>query len=144
MLRLAEHLSGRSFFDKPSPIHDQQTARDTSDDAEIMRNPYDGRPSGLLQFLNKADDLLLYGDIECSGRLIGDHKFRSQDKSHGYYNSLAHASGKFVREGLAGAVGLRNADLAEDVDRTLLCFAAIDAVHAARLRDLIADAHDGI
>ena len=54
------------------------------------------------------------GDIKPGGRLIHDEQFRIADQRHGDGDALLHAAAQFVRVALGDALGVNEADIAEN------------------------------
>ena len=59
----------------------------------------------------------LDGHIECGGRLIGQQQAGAAGEGHGDHDSLPHAAGELVRVFMQAALGLRNAHLAQHLQR---------------------------
>ena len=70
-----------------------------------------------LDVLQQLDDLRLHGDVERSGRLVGDEELGLVGERHGDHDALALAAGKLMRIAAEPALRVGNADLGEDLDR---------------------------
>ena len=86
------------------------------------------------QLVEQVDDLLLNGNVQCGGRFIGNDELRVTSQCHCDQNALTLATGKLVRVGLEGALGIQAHQLKE-----FLCAAGSAAL--GQLLHLCLDEH---
>ncbi len=98
-----------------------------------------------LEVADQRQDLLLRGDVERGGRLVGDQQLRFQHQRHRDHDALALAAGEAVRIGGEDALDLGQADLLHHVEDALLARLGVEiGVGAQDLVDLAADRHHRI
>ena len=98
-----------------------------------------------LQADQQIEDLLLDGDVERGGRLVGDQQLGIAGDGHGDHDALALAARHLVREGPQPLGRVGNADLRQQLDGAGAARGAVHAhVEAQHLLDLEADGEAGI
>ena len=65
----------------------------------------------------QVEDLRLDGDVQRSGRLVGDQQLRLAGERHRDHRTLAHPAGELVRVVVQTLLGARDTDLLEQLDR---------------------------
>ena len=116
------------------------------DDAEIVRDEKKRELELAAQFLQQFENLLLHGDVERGGGLVGNEHARIRGKGHGDHDALAESAGKLMGKlpGPARRIGNSGEfERAQDA-RAKVGVAEARLVHANGFGDLSADAHDGI
>ena len=108
-------------------------------------------PELVAQVPQQVEDLGLHGDVEGGRRLVGDDEARVQRQRHGDDDALLLAARELVRVVVDARFRVRDADLAEDLDRPRLgllgrdlAAAASAGVCAEALGDLPADREDRV
>src|SRR5258708_222237 len=61
-----------------------------------MRNEDNGHVELLLKGSQQFDDLSLDGNVQCSGRFVGNQQLGVGRESHGNHDTLLHATGHLV------------------------------------------------
>ena len=97
MARRREERGGRSGLDGLPGIDDADFVAELGDDPEIMRHEQHRQPELLCQLAQQDEDLLLRGDVERGGRLVGDHQRRIAGERCGDQQALPLAAGELVR-----------------------------------------------
>ena len=72
------------------------------------------------QVVDQLQDLRLRRHVEGGRRLVGDEELRLERQRHGDHHPLALAAGELVRIGAGDQLGIRQADLVEELERALL------------------------
>ena len=93
MKRAIQHLIDVASLDDPTGVHHGNFIRKTSDDRQIMGDPYKRRSGIAAQFLGKGKDLRLQCHIQCRRRFVGDDQVRPVQHGDGDANTLSHPSG---------------------------------------------------
>jgi hypothetical protein len=136
----AEELLGVAILHALAAIHHQDGVRQLGDHAQVVGDDDDRGVELVLQIADQVEDLRLDGHVERGGRLVGDQQLRVADQRHGDHGALPHPAGELVRVVVDPALGLRDADPAQHVDRPLAGHLLRDVVvHPVRLDDLGAD-----
>ncbi len=146
MLRRAQNLPNRARFDDPPGVHDGDAIRRLRDDAEVVRDEQQRQAERPLHFAQQVEDFGLDRDVERRRRLVGDDERRLAGEGDRDHHALPHAARQLVRIVVHAPAGIRDADRGEKVDRARAGGPAArrTAVDEQRLRDLVADAEDGI
>ena len=76
----------------------------------------------MAEIVEEVEDLLLDGDVEGGGGLVGDEELRTIDDGHGDHDALAHASGELVGIGAGAAVGFGDGNVAHGLDGEFVGF----------------------
>ena len=109
MLRAGEQFLDRCLLDLAAGIHHDDALRRLRHHAEIVGDE-DYRGAELaLQVEDEVEDLRLNGDVQRSGRLVGDQHLGIAGERHGDHGALAHAAGELVRIFLRPLFRLRDA-----------------------------------
>ena len=87
------------------------------DDAEIVGDHDHGRAELLLHALDEREDLRLGRDVERGRRLVGDDQVGVVDQRHRDHHALAHAARELVRVVVDPALGARDADRLQELER---------------------------
>ena len=146
MTRVTQDIGDRTFLDDTSGVHDGDAIGNLRDDAEIMGDEEKRKIELAPQFLQQFEDLLLNGDVERGGGLVGDEHAGIGGESHGDHDALAQAAGKLMRELVGAARGIGNSGEFERTQepRVEVGIAEARLVHANRFSDLRANAHDRV
>ena len=97
------------------------------------------------QLVEQVENLLLDGDIERGGGLVGDEQLRTVHDGHGDHHALPHASRKLVRITAGALVRFVDGEVAHAFDSSMPCFGFRDAVMGQHgFGDLLAHAHHWI
>ena len=97
MGRRLEQGPRRAFLDDAPAIHDGDAVADMIHHREVMADQEKGDAEITLEILEKVEDLRLDRDIERAHRLIGDDQARLGDEGASDGDSLALATGEFMR-----------------------------------------------
>lgn len=89
------------FFDDPSGVHDNHAVAVLGDESQVVRDEDGGGSHVFSHVAQEGEDLVLDGDVEGGGRLVGDDEFRFAGEGDGDDDALLHAS----REGVRVAFG---------------------------------------
>ncbi|RMM84563.1 hypothetical protein ALQ75_05434 [Pseudomonas savastanoi pv. glycinea] len=127
MLRRFEQRLAIGLLDNLAGTHDADALRHAMNQIEIMTDQQQRHVQALLQLLEQQEDLALHGDVQRSGRFVGNQQFRLARQRHGNHHPLALASGQFVRVGFQAFFRLLNADHFQQFDNAFLRFTATDA-----------------
>ena len=140
-LRVDQDLLARAVLDRAAGVHHQHVVGHLGDHAEVVGDDDDRGVELPLEVLQQVEDLGLHGDVERGGRLVGDQQRRVVDQPHRDHRPLPHAAGELVREVVDPAVGLRDADPVEHLDRLApgVALGRIRVVHQVGLGQLAAD-----
>lgn len=82
---------GGPLFDDPAVLHHHHVVREPLDHGEIVADQQQ-RPAGAEALLEEVEYLGLDGDVEGSGRLIGDEDPGVQRESRGDQRPLAQTA----------------------------------------------------
>jgi hypothetical protein len=88
---MTKYFSSQTRFDDVTAVHDQHSACNAGDHAQIVSDPNHRHPQVGLQLTDKVDDLLLDGDVESGGRLVCDEDPGSERQGDGDHDSLTHS-----------------------------------------------------
>ena len=96
---LSIRMSGRvediglgAKFDEASGVHDSDAIGYVRNDSQIVRDEEHGESELVAQLVEQIENLLLDGDIERGGRLVGNEELRAVDDGHGNHHALPHAN----------------------------------------------------
>ena len=117
VLRVVEELPSRRALDDAAGVHDNDLVCDLRDDAQVVRDQDDRGVELVLELVDQLDDLRLDRHVERRRRLVGDQQIRLIGQGHGDHHALALASGELMRVGPQTALGLGQADQAQQLDR---------------------------
>ena len=133
------------MLDDPAGIHDRHLVRLLGHHPEVVRDEDHRHAVALAQRAQEIEDLRLDGDVQRGGGLVGDQHARLARDGDGDHHPLPHAAREAVRVVARAALGLRNADLVEQLDGAAPRGPAADApVQPDGLGDLAADGEDRI
>ena len=107
----------RALLDDASRVHHRDAIGHARDHAEVVRDQHDGGAVRLAHPPDQAQDLRLDRDVERGRRLVGDQHRGLAGERHRDHHALAHAAGELVRIVVRAALGLGDADLAQQLDR---------------------------
>ena len=141
MLRVVEHLGGRSRLDDLAVLHHDHAVRPVGRDGQVVRDEQDGRAAACRQVGEQVQHASLDRHVERAGGLVGDDQLGLARQRDPDEDTLAHAAGQLVRVLPGAGGGLVDADGREDLDGpgpgTAAARAAVEAQH---LGHLVADA----
>ena len=92
---LEQRLDRRPLDDLPG-IHHGDLVAHFRDDAEVVGDEHDGGADLVFQLPKEVEDLRLDGDVERSGRLVGDQQLRSARERNRNHRALPHATGEVM------------------------------------------------
>ena len=84
----------------------------------------------------QLQDLILDGDIERRGRLIGEEELGAGRKGNGNHHALAHAARELMRIGIEPRAAVGDADHAQELDGARPCRLAGEARLYSRLSSI--------
>lgn len=96
MNRRAADLARWSEFHQPPEIHHGGSLAEMFDHGQVMGNEQVGQSPGLLQFLEKLNNLCLDADIQRAHRLVTDNHARFNCQGTGNANALALAAAELM------------------------------------------------
>ena len=145
MTRPREDGIGIALLDDARGVHDVDAVGIAGHDAEIMRDDDQRDVEPARELLHQLQDLRLDGDVERRRRLVGDDELGVAGKADGDHHALAHAAGELVRILVEAALGIGDADQAQQLDRARARrrFGHLQ-VDEERLHDLQADRQDRV
>ena len=136
----AEEPPDRPLLDLLAAPHDDHPVGDLGHHPHVVGDEHHRHPDLLLELLDEAQDLGLYGDVERRRRLVGDQQLRLAGERHGDHDALAHAAREHVRVVLQPLLRVGDAHPPKQLDRRPLGLGRRHgAVVAERLGDLEAD-----
>ena len=145
MARVGKKGGDGGAFDDATGIHNVHMVAGLGDDSEVVGDEDDGGAQILLAFADEIEDLLLNGDVEGGGGLVGDEEFGLGDESHGNHDPLAHAAGEFMGVAVDAGFGIGDADFGEGFDGASARFVALDVeMESERLGELVHNLEVGI
>jgi hypothetical protein len=100
IVRGAEHLVGCPDFDDSSASHHRDSRGELRDHGKTVRNENQGEREFSLETSQQFQNLRSDRNIQRRNRLVCDYKLRSQYQSSRDPNSLALASGEFMRKAI--------------------------------------------
>jgi hypothetical protein len=141
----AKDIGLRTKFYQVSSVHDGNAIGDVRNHGKVVRDEEHREPELAAKLVEQIENLLLDGDVECSGRLVRDQQLRAIHNGHGDHDALPHASRELV--GIAAGALLRIGDgnfaHALNCATHRICFRD-PMMREDGLGDLIAHAHDWI
>ncbi len=142
---LANSVLRRREFDEPSAVHHRDLVGVAGHDAEVVGDEDDRHVAVTALLTDQFEDLGLHGDVECRGRLVGEQDRRATGEGDRDHHALAHATRQLVRVLVESALGLGDADVAQQLGRGGAGVAPVHVeVQLQRLGDLLADLHQRI
>jgi hypothetical protein len=140
-----EHLLGLAELDDLAVAHHADPVGHLGHHPEVMGDEHHRHAVAALQVEDQLEDLGLGGDVQRRGRLIGDQQLRLQRQGHGDHHPLALAPGELEGVGADRLLGLRDADLDEQVQGLGLALPVVQlAVGLEDLADLGTDPHQRV
>src|SRR5208282_2805871 len=112
-----ENVDLGTEFDQVAGVHDGDAIGDVRNDGEIVRDEEHRQSEFVAKVVEQVEDLLLDGDIESGGGLVGDEQLRAVDDGHGDHDALAHASGELVRIAAGALLRIGDGNVAHAFDR---------------------------
>ena len=97
MIGAAQYLFGQAELHQIAAIHHRHLVGNVGDHAHVMGHQHAAHLTLFAEGADKLEDLILNGDVECCGRLIGDDQLRIAGERDGDNHPLTHATGKLVR-----------------------------------------------
>lgn len=146
VLRIAQDFIDGAGFDDLATEHDGDAVHDAADDAEIVGDEDDGHVEIPAELGEEVHDLLLDGDVEGGGGLVGDEELGLGAEGHGDHDALLHAAAELVRVGVETLAGIDDAHFVEPLDDFVIAsgFGDIGAMQGEGFANLGADGEDGI
>ena len=116
VLRRGEDVGRRAALDDLAVIHDAHPVGHLAHDAEIVGDEQHRHVELGLELGEQLEDLRLDGDVERSGRLVGDEQVGLVGERHGDHHPLTLAAGELMRIAVEPALGIVDADLIEQIE----------------------------
>ena len=91
-----EHALGAALLDDLALGHDADPVGHLAHHAEVVGDQQERHVETLLEFVQKLEDLRLYGDVQCRRRFVRDQKIRFVGKRHRDHDALPLTPGEFV------------------------------------------------
>lgn len=136
-----EDLPHRRVFVDAAVVHHHHFVGELADQLQVVADEQHRHAVLLLQAGQELQDLLLDGDVQRGGRLVGDQQLRLAGDGHRDHHPLLLAAGQLVRVAAHLALRRRQADFLQQRQRALLRrLAANPGVQHQRFDDLFADA----
>ena len=141
-----EDLPDAALFDDFPKTHHADFFGIVVGEAEVVGDEDDGHAHLPLQVVQEVKDFRLDGDIQRSGRLVGDKQVGAVDERHGNHDALQLSAGKFVRVLFEAAFGFTDADAFKQAFATVVVVGGggLGVVGVDRFAELCADAHVGV
>ena len=133
MVRAVEERAPVGALHGAAGVHHEHVVGDLGDEAEIVRDQDDRGAELGLQAPHQVDDLRLHGDVERRRRLVRDQQLRIQRQRHRDHRPLPHAARELVRVVVDAALGPRDPDEPEQLDRPLCAPVARDTSSCTRI-----------
>ena len=141
---LEQHLGGGLLHDA-SGVHHGDVVGASGHHPEIMGDQHHGHVALALLVGEQVEDLVLDGDIEGGGRLVGEQQLRRAGQRNGDADPLAHTTRQLVRVIVEPALGFGYANAPQQIDCPLPRVPPVDTeVVFDVLGELAADADDGV
>ena len=84
---------GRRLLDHFAGVHDTDAVGPLGNDAHIVSNEQDAHFEFSAKIVEDVENLSLNGDVEGSGRFVGNQELGLTDESHGDHHSLTETAG---------------------------------------------------
>ncbi len=140
-----ENIGLGAELDQVAGVHDGDAIGDVRDDGEIVRDEKHRQSEFVAEVVEQVEDLLLDGDVERGGGLVGNEELRAVDDGHGDHDALPHASGELVRVAAGALLGVGDGNIAHAFDSSAPSFRFGNMpMSENRFRDLVPDTHDGV
>src|SRR4051812_11325242 len=123
-------------------VHDRDAVGDVAHEREVVSDEKVGQAEVALQRLEQVHDLRADRHVERGHRLVEHDHLRVERERASEADPLPLAAGELVREAIR--VFRAEADRAQQLVDPLAAAVTVDAVHAQRLRDDLADRHTRI
>jgi len=125
-------------------VHDHDVVHHLRDDAQVVRDEYDGHPQFILQLAHERQNLGLRRYVQGGRRLVRDQQTGAAGQRHGDHGALAHAAAQLMRIAIDRSFRLRHPNLVQNVDRLCPRLLLVDfLVQQNRFNDLVANRMDG-
>ena len=85
-----------------------------------MGDQHDREVAVAVESVDQAQDLGLHRDVERGGRLVGDQHVGLERERHRDHHALAHPAGELVGVAAHPALGIRDPDRAQQLDRAVV------------------------
>ena len=145
MLRPLQDIACRALLDHLAMLKHDHAIGDIGDDAEIVGDEHHRHVAATLQVADQLENLRLRRDVQRRRRLVGDQHGRLQRQRHGDHRALTLAAGQLMRIGAHRPLRVRQADLAQQLERFLLSLPRRQEImRLEHLGDLLADPHQGV
>ena len=142
VLRRGEKFGRLGHLDDLACIHQRHAMRHAGDDGEVVRDQQQAHALLFLQGFEQVEDLRLDGHVERGRGLVGDQKVGFGRERHRDHDALLLPARHAKRVVVDAPRRLRNADLAEPLDRLRARSGATQwCVRLNGLDDLVADPH---
>jgi hypothetical protein len=143
--RIVQDLGSRARFDDRSVLHDGDPVGNFRDYAKIVRDEKESSPPGLLQVLDKSQNLRLRGHVERRCWLVGDDDLRIEDERHRDHSSLPLSTWELMRERIIDALRIGQRRRREQLKDSRPALSARErCMRPEGLGDLSTDGHQWI
>ena len=133
----AGEVGGGQVLHDAARVHDQHPVADLADHGHVVADEQDGDPVASRIDCSSCEHLLLDGDVEGGGRLVGDDQGRAAHEAHADHGPLPQAARELVRVLAGASLGRRHVDGAQPVDgagaRLRAAHAQVVATHLGEL-----------
>ncbi len=107
---VAEQLARPRGLHDPARVHHGDPVGPAGHHAQVVTDQDDRRAQFRPEPAEQVQDLLLHGDVECGGGLVGDQQLRLVRDRHRDHDTLPHPTRELVRVLAEPAARLRDAD----------------------------------
>ena len=116
VLRTCKHFRRRTRFDNASAAHHGNVVCKAADKVQVVGNVEHGHVVRLLQVRQQIENLSLYGDIQGSGRFVGNQKLGFGGNRHRNHRPLPLSAGKLKGVGKGFLLRLADAGFRQEFD----------------------------
>ena len=125
VLGLFEDFVRRGLFHDLACVHDEGVVGSTGNDPKVVGHHHHGHVPLTLFSTQQVEDLVLDGDVQGGGRLVGKEQRRLAGQGAGDGDPLTHAATELVGQPIDSGFSFWNPYLVEEVESGLLCFTAV-------------------
>jgi hypothetical protein len=145
MARVLQDLLPRARLDDAARVEDRDGVRDRRQHSEVVRDEDDRELVLPPQPVEQAQDPRLNRHVERRRRLVGDEQLRPARERDGDGDALAHAARELVRVRVARSLGIRDADVLQQLHRPARGRTPVEAeVPPNVVRELASDGKHGM
>ena len=141
MPRPRGQLGGGQVLHDPAGVHHEHAVADLSDHGDVVADQHQRDVVGLPDRTEQVEHLLLHGDVEGGGGLVGHDQRGRPHQTHADHGPLAHPAGELVGVLVRAPLGVGDPHRPQPVDGTGQGRLAAETVVVARhLGELATDA----